>query len=463
MKFHEIIYSIAGTDHKRVYDLLDTISDEHLLTSEKTLLQAMLKSFESTGQFHSLDYLQKKFGQFDRGCKKFADFRAELLDFVSSRAMQDATMEVQEAVAESRTMQELQEKVAKAIDKAPASDIIVEDHSKDLEELYEASKKLRNTFITGVPAIDEITSGFGEGLVSSVVAWTSHGKSAFWVNAIHRNLLRGKKTVIISLEIPAQMVYYQLLSRFSYDLTRAVPYEGIIRRKISAADQKYIFRDVMQKFQEAPGAVRVLDGYNFRKWDEQEIRRVLRKCEQSMGGLDYVIVDHVNLFRYIDPNVSGDFYIKNFQQISLSYRTEVGGMIGVGFAVQANREGWKRAKLNEGQYDMTAISEFREIERASTYVTFLYADESMRAQNEAQVHLQKHRIGRVMEVPEVTSAYYPCSVFGLDHSGANTSTKSSIMDGLLGGVVDTGLLPSESKSGHPAFDPMIDDEDNQFD
>ncbi len=436
MNFHEIVFSVSGSSKKTAYDALQSLNTDLLLPAEKSLLKEMLAAFEKSGSFLSYTYLCDKYGTHKKACKKISDLIVALDALLEGRAFQDTSMEVQEAVASSGSLQELQDNVSKVIANSPTLDVEIEDHVDSLEDLYEASKRLQNTFISGVPAIDEITSGFGEGLVSSVVAWTSHGKSAFWINAVHKNLQAGKKIVLISLEIPANIVYYQLLSRYSYELKKAIPYDQIVRRRLNAADQQFVFNDVLKRFRSMPGAVRVFDGVNFHKWDEAEIKRVLRKAEASMGGLDYVIVDHVNLFRYIDPNVSGDFYIKNFQQIAVSYRTAEGGMIGVGFAVQANREGWKRARANEGRYDMTAISEFREVERASTYVTFLYADEVQRAQNEALVHLQKHRIGRVMEDPEVTTAYYPCSVFGLDHGRVNAASKQSIMDGLmtLGGM-----------------------------
>jgi len=121
--------------------------------------------------------------------------------------------------------------------------------------------------------------------------------------------------------------------------------------------------------------------------------------------------------------------------VGKGYRTMNGAKIGTGFAVQVNRDGWKRAVRNEGKYTLLALSEFHEIERSSTYVVFVYSDSYMMQVNEMKVQMQKHRIGSVMQEPVVTYVYPECSVVGEAYS-ANTVKDNNfddMMDDLLDG------------------------------
>jgi len=335
--------------------------------------------------------------------------------------LQDASLNIQEAVQESSTTEELLSKVNKAIELTPSNNIIVINHATNAEKEYRKSLKLKNQFTTGIPVLDKYTGGFGVGLVSSIVAWTSHGKSMTWNNAIYHNLCKGINCAEVALEIPAETVFLQFLSRHSYAMGNPIPYETIIKRIAPQKDIDFLFNEALPSFENLPGKLRILDRSSFPDWERPTIFRVMRKTEESMGGLVYVVFDHVNIFKYLNPKVDGNWYIQRMTELATDYRTRNGSMIGVGFAVQANREGWKYAKRNEGRYEMTAVSEFNEIERSSTYVTFIYADEIMRNQGEMQVHLQKHRLGTVMEDPEAVQTYCPCSVVGAEFAKSSVN------------------------------------------
>ena len=99
----------------------------------------------------------------------------------------------------------------------------------------------------------------------------------------------------------------------------------------------------------------------------------------------------------------GNVCIKTIQSVIKTYKNEDGLPLFCGFAVQANREGWKRAKKRDGKYDLAAISDLNEVERSSTYVIFLYTTEDMRMTQETKTTLAKNRLGSLIVEPVVTT------------------------------------------------------------
>lgn len=257
--------------------------------------------------------------------------------------------------------------------------------------------------------------------------------SMYWDNAAYLNRKIGKFTAKLSLEIPKEMVYQQQLSRHSFDTKKPIFYEDVFKGRISPDDEKYFFGELEESYMAMPGGFMVLEEHDFSSFSYDGIYSTLQQVEETMGGLDWLTVDHVNLFQYIHPpdpriRMTGDDYVKIFADIAKTYKNKSGSPIGVGLAVQANRDGWRRAVKNEGRYTMLALSEFREVERSSTYVSFIFADQHMMKVNEMKIHLQKNRIGRTQEDPSLTYVFPACSVVG---ESFNSSVSQENMDAVV--------------------------------
>ena len=94
--------------------------------------------------------------------------------------------------------------------------------------------------------------------------------------------------------------------------------------------------------------------------------------------------------------------------------------------IQANREGFKRASKLGGQYDLRAISEANEVEKASYRVFSIYTDDYMKEAKEARVCILKHRSGKTTTEPLVVYVDPVCYYIGDEVSG---SFIGSDMDG----------------------------------
>lgn len=132
------------------------------------------------------------------------------------------------------------------------------------------------------------------------------------------------------------------------------------------------------------------------------LKQVLKKAEMRLGGLDFIVWDHVNQFDLMYEGI-GNTCIKTIQSVIKTYKNQDGMPLFCGFAVQTNREGWKRAKKRDGKYDIAAISDLNEVERSSTYVVFLYTTEDMRMTQETKMTLAKNRLGSLLVEPVVTT------------------------------------------------------------
>lgn len=82
------------------------------------------------------------------------------------------------------------------------------------------------------------------------------------------------------------------------------------------------------------------------------------------------------------------------------------------FACQCNRDGLKRATKRNGVYDVTAISDLNEVERASAYIVFLYTPEDKAISQETVVTLAKHRLGTTLSEPTPVAFVPSVSIVG---------------------------------------------------
>lgn len=89
---------------------------------------------------------------------------------------------------------------------------------------------------------------------------------------------------------------------------------------------------------------------------------------------------------------------------------------------QASREGWKDAQRNEGQYKLTALAEANELERASSIITSVYTNESLKSMNTVKVSLLKSRNGRLTSEPIETFIEPDYYTFGNTKGSSDVSS-----------------------------------------
>ena len=143
-----------------------------------------------------------------------------------------------------------------------------------------------------------------------------------------------------------------------------------------------------------------------------DIKKVYLKAQATMGSLDVVIYDHVNILKKLYGTEFTDRMIQTCSYFGKDYVNCKGEKLVTVYLAQANRQGFNRAKRRQGEYDLAALAELNELERSATYVLSLYSDEVMMSVNEMKAFLLKHRLGARMVAPCQTYVYPQLHVIG---------------------------------------------------
>lgn len=435
VRIHDIAYTLAGkpsTDS--LVRRLKTIDIKYLLAEEKNILATMLEVADVEHVFPSWQYLQTKYGNISGTdvIRNLGDLTHAINTLIDNRQLDVAKTELSTALMRSNKLSDLSSMTSDIMkSKKGAADKL--NTIGSVKANYEFKENAPIGITSGIQGIDELTAGFQEGTVASIAGFTSHGKSTLVNNSIYLNALAGKKVGLVSLEIVKSLCLYIYLARHSMTMGKAIPYEKIIKGTLTPDEKAYLFDVVEPDFlaRVVPNLV-IAENEDVPSWDEYGILKLYEMFEDTLGGLDYVAWDHVNLFKYVgDGNRSGDYYINLIATTTKGYTPRSGKKPVTLFAVQVNREGWRRAKRNDGKYDLTALSDFNEIERSSTYVMFTYASEDMRDANRAKVQLMKHRLGGVQLIPDEIDVMYATAfvgnAYGKGFANVPTETKNAAM------------------------------------
>ena len=124
-----------------------------------------------------------------------------------------------------------------------------------------------------------------------------------------------------------------------------------------------------------------------------------RRIKLAEGGLpmEFAVIDYVGLMaqdkehRYGDFNVDLNNMIKWLKNFALNF--DNGRGLRVITPHQVNREGWKEACKHEGVYQLTALSNANEVERASDGVIALFMTEEMKRHGNVKITCLKDRAG----------------------------------------------------------------------
>lgn len=422
INFYDIIYSMAGQrDVPAVYEILSEVDRDLLDDEESEILGFMLDAYKSEGVFPSNALLGEKYAvESKKICRNKADISVSLKQLLNDRRLMFGNQQISMIISQAKDTQELTEEIGKFLENNKvAADVKLEIYTS-MKDQYEQSKDLKGGIMTGIETIDEKTGGFQPGTVATIAAFTSHGKSTVSNNLAYINAMNGKKVAIFSLEIIKEVVYKQLMSRHSLeDGKKPIPYSIIVKAQMSKDEEKHYFENLEPTFRDqVAGNLLVLGTEDITKYEENAVAALYRKIEEVLGGLDAVVWDHVNQFKYVQPEakLTGDHYIHMLTKIGNSYTNQQGRKIVTIMPAQTNRQGYMRALRRDGEYDMTALSDFNEIERSSTYVIFCYADETDREQGAMKVQLAKHRLGPLMIGTETIEADFAYAKVGNDFS-----------------------------------------------
>ena len=309
----------------------------------------------------------------------------------------------------------------------------------DARSIYNDMKNKPLGLKTGIKAIDDKIGGMNGGTVTTIAGFTSQYKTTFALNIARINsYFLGYNIAYISLETPKQDMYWNLLSSQSYETHLSkfnfVPHDRMRQCKLTPDEESFIFDEVVPDLnsnfpdngdgREIPrGKIVFLDESDFESFSFGEITAALDNVDEQLkretgNGLDAVIVDYIQLCKFsgsgmtYDANAQINSYVTFFRRLAQNFKKEVDlatgkekvRMVTMILLSQINRDNWRRARNNEGRYDITCLADANELERGSYRVFTTFTTEEMKARKSAQVQILKNRTGQTMYDPSIVYA-----------------------------------------------------------
>ena len=284
-----------------------------------------------------------------------------------------------------------------------------EDITKTITEKYK-DKDLSLGFRTGVKEIDDQTGGLHLGSVNTIMGYAGSGKTTWGVNIAYNSIQEGYNILYLSLEVSKEHILYDLLSRHSNEAQfkgKRVKHRDIKQRTLDKDMEKFLWETVYPDFLKIKGKIYIVDETDLENYSiytlENKFREIDKLAQEETGtGISMVFVDHAQLLKF-EKSIQGrdefatiNYYISFFRQQAVNFIREKRPACFVVLS-QTNRDGWKYAARHNGNYQLNALAEANELERASNIVLSIYTDESSFASNQAFVKICKSRDTGAME------------------------------------------------------------------
>lgn len=401
-------YSIAGKKTNSTIDsIVETfISCDYIPAQDKKILKHIATVAEN-GNYPSADYFKTFYEKPQIQYKSIAEiltYSKTVVDFYKTQHIQKELIKAINDSTDSKTLVSKVESVVLETDTKEVAD--------DLDEykptLYSSEKGKPSTkgITLGIPEVDAETNGFQLGNIVSVCGFTGHGKSTLVNSMLFKNVLEGRKCVLVSLELAPALVWLMIQARYLYEVKGLqVTTTDLIQRRLTSEMEKKVESFDADFKNDICSNLLIVDESYFNKQTLLNYKLLAKKfknIEENLSGLDVIAWDHVGQLELLFPEC-GNIIIKQIQSFTKTYLTKTGSNIVTVFAVQCNREGEKRAKRREGVYDLQAIADLNEIERSSSYIVFMYTSDDMKIIQETKITLHKNRLGSPITEPVVTT------------------------------------------------------------
>jgi replicative DNA helicase len=286
---------------------------------------------------------------------------------------------------------------------------------EDTDEVMEEYEEVKNDPIghmgifTNLIHMDNICHGWKLGELFLPAAFVGHGKSTFSVNIAHSAILQGKN----GLYVPLEMSYSEMRAMVAilhtsnpdwYDYPK---YKPLVGKMSHTKFQDGAFSDMEEEFFKAA----LKDFYSNPNYGELYIWQPetdltptsleLKMYDVHAGllekgkSLDFIIVDYVGLM-HPDKNERSSNYNDNLNTIlrklkNIAMRFDNGRKTRIMTPFQFNREGWKEAEKNDGNYRLSALSNANEAERSADLVISIYMSDEMKKKGLMKICCLKNR------------------------------------------------------------------------
>jgi len=468
----QIVKSLLGNSDTEFYNELQIIlakeNNNILSPDEKDVFNYLSKEYDHNKQFPTVEIFLLKFPQYRNQLDEFeafsiSDFRYYRKQFITKHQNINKSKLLYKLATEA-AVDGISPEMAETIRKHANFETVTEEEHLSFRERYTKNMKDSAGLKTFVDQIDDDISSIPKGAMCTLAGFTGSFKTTWAVNMAVKNALEGKNIAYISLEVAEDQLLYSILSLFSNDnrFTR-MGYHPIEHQKIRQnklyEDELNFLCDVLEpeyRKSIAPN-FHIIDRSRFKTYSESEFIDILYQLDDEKP-IDAVFVDHVGELALRSPLYNGNNtgaiinkYVSFFGELTVDFRQNKNQkrQVTMVLLAQTNRSGYKAAatsfrklslvtrpndknkSLNtqvEG-YNLTALSDSNELERFSSIVMTVFANDDMKIAKQAYVQVLKTRFGQnvpptpVDIEPEVYS-------FGGDASVDESELSADLVDSL---------------------------------
>ena len=294
------------------------------------------------------------------------------------------------------------ESLMEEINNLPAYNNFLSNKLDSLEDFYNEEID-KSKISTCIRAMDETNAFFRKGTVNAIMGYTGSYKTLYCTNVAYGALKNKLNVCYISLEISRNEMYYNFLSRYSNEdiFDRQLSHTDMKFKDLNSEDKDYLFHTIIPSFdKELSKHLTIIDENDFDSNSSTRFDEIFRMVEfnflESTGtGVDLVIIDHLNLLKFNEKSGMNDYskvnnwmtyFRKNCKNFISKHK-----QICILVAVQSSRDGYDKAKRNNGNYSLTAAAEGNEIERSSENILAIYSDSDLKSKKRAKLQLIKGR------------------------------------------------------------------------
>lgn len=434
----QIVKSLLGSSNVEFYNELQIIlSDDNksiLSTDETDIFKYLSKEFDHNKQFPTSEVFLLKFPQYRAQLDEFdtfsiADLRYYRKQFVTKHQNIFKSKLLHRMAAEA-AVDGISPDMAETIRKQASFETEVEEEKLSFREKYTKNMKENSGLKTFVDQIDDEIGFIPKGAMCTLAGFTGSFKTTWAVNIAVKNALAGKNIAYISLEVSEDQLEYSILSLFSNDQRFSrmgySPLEHLSIRQNKLTDDELNFLcDVLEPEYRriiAPN-FHIVDRSKFKTYTESEFIDLLYQIDDEKP-IDAIFVDHVGelalrstLYNGNNTGAIINKYVSFFGELTVDFRKKDNEKrkVTTVLIAQTNRSGYKEAsqsfkklsmvnrpknnsnnqRLNtqvEG-YRLTALSDSNELERFSSLVMTVFANDVMKEAKQAYVQILKTRYG----------------------------------------------------------------------
>ena len=213
----------------------------------------------------------------------------------------ETALEVLDA-AESQLLEVSEKGITRGLE---ALDQIVQKSFGSIDNLYKQSREVTG-LATEFTELDRMTSGLQKGELVIIAARPSMGKTAFAINIAENAAIKSKAIVaVFSLEMSKESLLRRMLASQAWVDQRKLQ-TGFLGRE----DQERL-QNALEQLVESRLFIDDSAGISL-----AEMRAKARRLKQTIGGLDMIVVDYLQLMSATLPSAGGKRYENRTQEVS---------------------------------------------------------------------------------------------------------------------------------------------------